>query len=418
MRRKYIGVVASCAVLTAVMLAAAGCASDEDEPAPAAGSQEEPLEERGILLGAEGEIVPERYIVTLRDDIGEALSSTVDNLLAQYGGRIGFRYTDALKGFSVEMPEFAARLLAANPLVSSVSHVHIGHGVTTQQNPPWGLDRSDQSDLPLSTSYTYPDNGGQGVTAYLVDSGVTRRHPDFENRVTSGYDFVDDDDEANDGHGHGTHTAGTVLSKTYGIAKKARGVALRVLGNDNSGTTEQSLNAFDWIIRHAQKPAVLNYSIGFSGGDSAIDNAARRVWQAGIVFVVSAGNNNKDGCRSASPARVTDLITVGATTRSDSRARPQDWGSGSGSNFGACLDIFAPGTGTVSTSSSGSGTRTMYGTSMATPHVTGAAALYLATNPSATPQQVRNALVNNATAKVTNAGANTTNKLLYMGFIR
>ncbi|GLZ80610.1 hypothetical protein Afil01_54170 [Actinorhabdospora filicis] len=374
-----------------------------------------PAQAEGTILDTGGETVPGRYIVALNDSLTGSISSARDGLIAEYGGTLGITYSSVLHGYSVGMDATAARRLAADPAVKYVTPVHIGHLLDTQQNPPsWGLDRIDQQDLPLSSSYTYA-NAGEGVTAYLVDTGVKMSHADFEGRVTAGYDFVDNDADPQDGHGHGTHTAGTVLGKTYGVAKKAKGVALRVLNNSGSGTSEQTLGAFDWVVKNKKLPAVLNFSVGFAGGDTAVDDAARKVTEAGVVFGAAAGNDNKDACTST-PGRVSQLITVGATTKTDSRALPNDWNGVNGSNYGTCLDIFAPGTGIVSAYTSSTST-SMNGTSMATPHVVGAAALYLSANPSATPSQVRDALVNNAVAKVTNLGSGSPNKLLYVGFI-
>ncbi|WP_394828145.1 S8 family peptidase [Pendulispora albinea] len=425
MQRSKLRFIARWTVPAAMFLGAAGCsgaASDEpreDEPQPGSDRQSVvPTIGSGsgsdIILGTLDQAVPERYIVALRDDV-DALQPAVDGLVAQYGGQARFTFTHAIKGFSVSMPEAAARALAANPQVRYVSRVQISQLSATQQNPPWGLDRIDQRDLPVSNSYTYPDSAGEGVTAYLLDTGVKRSHPDFENRVSAGYDFVDNDADPNDCHGHGTHTAGTVLSKTYGVAKKAKGVALRVLGCDGRGTSEQSLKAFDWVVRNRKLPAVLNYSIVFASGDRAIDEGAKKVSAAGVVFFTAAGNDNRDACSSYSPARVSELVTVGATNKKDGRALPSDWNGVNGSNYGRCLDLFGPGTGVVSTGLSGT-TATMNGTSMATPHVAGVAALYLAGHPSATPQQVRDALVTGAVAKVTGAGLDTTNLLVNTGF--
>ena len=366
-----------------------------------------PAHAEGVITGTGGETVPGRYIVALNDGYA-SVAQTTASLVDRYGGEVGYTYTSAVHGYSVGMSEDAARRLAADPAVRYVSAVHVARLTDTQQNPPsWGLDRIDQTDLPLSNSYTYA-NAGQGVTAYLVDTGVNMSHPDFEGRVTSGYDFVDNDADASDGHGHGTHTAGTVLGKTYGVAKQAKGIALRVLDNGGTGTSEQTVAAFDWIVQHVRKPAVLNYSITFKGGDTPADEGAKRVWDADVVFSVAAGNDNTNACSSYSPARVGALITVGATTNQDARS--------SFSNYGTCVDVFGPGSNITSAGRTG-GSAVMSGTSMATPHVTGASALYLSANPNATPQQVRDALVDNASAKVTNPGGGTTNKLLYTGFI-
>ncbi|OSC53636.1 serine protease, partial [Streptomyces sp. 4F] len=254
--------------------------------------------------------------------------------------------------------------------------------------PSWGLDRIDQQNRPLDSSYTYPDSAGQGVTAYVIDTGVRITHSDFGGRASYGYDAIDNDNTAQDGHGHGTHVAGTVAGSAYGVAKQAKVVGVRVLDNSGSGTTAQVVAGIDWVARNAAKPAVANMSLG-GGADSALDAAVRNAIASGVTFVVAAGNESTNAS-TKSPARVTEAITVGATTSSDARA--------SYSNYGSVLDLFAPGSSITSAWNSGdSATNTISGTSMASPHVAGAAALHLADNPSATPAQVASALTSAAT---------------------
>ncbi|CAM5295815.1 hypothetical protein SHIRM173S_09639 [Streptomyces hirsutus] len=208
------------------------------------------------------------------------------------------------------------------------------HTTATQANPPsWGLDRIDQANLPLNSSYTYPDSAGQGVTAYIIDTGVHISHSDFGGRASHGYDAVDNDNVAQDGNGHGTHVAGTVAGTAYGVAKKADIVGVRVLNNAGSGTTAGVVAGIDWVARNAVKPAVANMSLG-GGADSVLDAAVRNAINAGITFVVAAGNESTNAS-TKSPARVTEAITVGATTSTDARA--------SYSNYGSVVDIFAPG---------------------------------------------------------------------------
>ncbi|RDD85971.1 S8 family peptidase [Streptomyces parvulus] len=348
------------------------------------------------------------YIVTLKADEVKSGSAEGRALAKKYGADIERTYTKALNGYAVEASETEAKRLAADPAVASVVQDRTFHVTGTQPNPPsWGLDRIDQRNLPLNSSYTYPDSAGQGVTAYVVDTGVRITHGDFGGRASYGYDAIDNDNTAQDGHGHGTHVAGTVAGSAYGVAKKAKIVGVRVLDNSGSGTTAQVVAGIDWVARNAVKPAVANMSLG-GGADSALDTAVRNAIASGVTFVVAAGNESTNAS-TKSPARVTEAITVGATTSSDARA--------SYSNYGSVLDLFAPGSSITSAWNTGdSATNTISGTSMASPHVAGAAALHLAANPTATPAQVATALTSAATTGVvTNPGSGSPNRLLYTG---
>ncbi|MEV0985454.1 S8 family peptidase [Streptomyces sp. NPDC049949] len=367
---------------------------------------------RGVIenAGAPG-AVAESYIVTLKDS---AARSTADNgkaVARRYGATIGRTYSAALNGYSVKASEAQARKLAADPAVKSVVQNRtftVDDAQGTQPGPPsWGLDRIDQHPLPLDNSYTYPDKAGEGVTAYIIDTGVRISHTEFGGRASYGFDAIDNDNTAQDGHGHGTHVAGTVAGNSYGVAKKAKIVGVRVLDNNGSGTTEQVVAGIDWVTQHAVKPAVANMSLG-GGADSALDTAVRNSIASGITYGVAAGNESTDAS-SKSPARVAEAITVGATTSADAKA--------SYSNYGSILDIFAPGSSITSSWGTGdTATNTISGTSMATPHVVGAAALYLSQNPASTPAQVRDGLVAAATPNVvTGPGSGSPNRLLYVG---
>ncbi|MFF1274427.1 S8 family serine peptidase [Streptomyces marokkonensis] len=348
------------------------------------------------------------YIVTLKADEARSGSAEGRALAAKYGADIERTYTKALNGYEVEASEAEAKRLAADPAVASVVQNRTFHVTGTQPSPPsWGLDRIDQRSLPLNSSYTYPDSAGQGVTAYVIDTGVRITHSDFGGRASYGYDAIDNDNTAQDGHGHGTHVAGTVAGGSYGVAKKAKVVGVRVLNNSGSGTTAQVVAGIDWVARNAVKPAVANMSLG-GGADTALDTAVRNAVASGVTFVVAAGNESTNAS-TKSPARVTEAITVGATTSSDARA--------SYSNYGSVLDLFAPGSSITSAWNSGdTATNTISGTSMASPHVAGAAALHLADNPSATPAQVSSALTSAATTGVVgNPGSGSPNRLLYVG---
>ncbi|MGW0827982.1 S8 family peptidase [Streptomyces sp. NPDC002845] len=352
--------------------------------------------------------VKDSYIVTLKADAARAGSAEGKALAKEYGATVERTYKKALNGYAVEATEAEAAKFAADPAVASVVQNRTFSIATTQPNPPsWGLDRIDQSSLPLNSSYTYPDAAGSGVTAYIIDTGVRITHSDFGTRASYGYDAIDNDNTAQDGHGHGTHVAGTVAGASYGVAKSAKVVGVRVLNNSGSGTTAQVVAGIDWVAQNAVKPAVANMSLG-GGVDTALDTAVRGAIASGVTFAVAAGNSSANAS-NYSPARVTEAITVGSTTSSDARS--------SFSNYGSVLDIFAPGSSITSAwNSSDSATNTISGTSMATPHVAGAAALWLADNPAATPAQVETALVSAATTGVVGGpGTGSPNRLLKVG---
>ncbi|WP_435210121.1 S8 family peptidase [Streptomyces sp. bgisy034] len=361
-----------------------------------------------IQYAGAADAVADSYIVTLRADHARSGSQAGRALVERYGADVERTYRKALNGYAIEASATEAKRLAADPAVASVVQNRTFHIDATQTNPPsWGLDRIDQKNLPLNSSYTYPDSAGQGVTAYVIDTGVRITHSDFGGRASYGYDAIDNDNTAQDGHGHGTHVAGTVAGSSYGVAKKAKIVGVRVLNNSGSGTTAQVVAGIDWVAQNAVKPAVANMSLG-GGADSALDAAVRNAIASGVTFAVAAGNESTNAS-TKSPARVTEAITVGATTSSDARA--------SYSNYGSVLDLFAPGSSITSAWNSGdSATNTISGTSMASPHVAGAAALYLADNPTSTPAQVSSALTAAATTGVVgNPGSGSPNRLLYVG---
>ncbi|MFI1395226.1 S8 family peptidase [Streptomyces sp. NPDC020681] len=357
--------------------------------------------------GAPG-VIKGSYIVTLRESAADAGSKKGKALAATYGAKIKKTFNAALNGYSVQLTEAQAKKFAADPAVVSVSQNRVFKATATQPNPPsWGIDRIDQRALPLNQSYTYPDTAGEGVTAYIIDTGVRITHSDFGGRASYGYDAIDNDNTAQDGNGHGTHVAGTVAGTAHGVAKKAKIVGVRVLDNSGSGTTEQVVAGIDWVTQNAVKPAVANMSLG-GGVDTVLDAAVRNSIASGVTYAVAAGN---DGANASnySPARVAEAITVGSTTSTDGRS--------SFSNYGSILDIFAPGSSIKSSwNTSDTATNTISGTSMATPHVAGAAALYLAGNKTATPAQVSTALTTAATTgAVGTPGSGSPNRLLYVG---
>ncbi|MFC8248120.1 S8 family peptidase [Streptomyces chartreusis] len=359
----------------------------------------------GQILGAgDPGSVSGSYVVTLKGAT-RAPSTAGKSLAEKYGAKISHTYGTVLNGYAVRADERQAKRLAADPRVASVvqdTRVTLEH---TRKNPPsWGLDRIDQANLPLDKSYTWPESAGAGVTVYVIDTGIRISHKDFGGRASYGWDFVGNDRSAGDGNGHGTHVAGTIAGKQYGVAKKAKVVAVRVLDDAGGGTTAQVIAGIDWVTKHAKKPAVANVSLG-GNRNAQLDAAVRNSVAAGVTYTVAAGN---DGLPAGlySPAAVREAITVGATDRKDARA--------GFSNTGPVLDVFAPGVSITSASyASDTGRATFSGTSMASPHVAGVAALYLADHPKASPAQVSKALVAQAASgKVSGRGLGSPNKLL------
>lgn len=352
-------------------------------------------------------IIKNQYIVILNKDAGPSIDFA-QNIAKQHGAKVLQSYDTVLKGFAIYLPDTAAtafvEAMKKNPKVLSVENdIVMKIDATTQSNPDWGLDRIDQKALPLNSAYSYLQTGS-GTTAYIVDTGILSSHQQFSGRVLSGYTAISDGNGTTDCNGHGTHVAGTVGGSTYGVAKNVNLVPIRILGCDGSGASSNVIAGLDWLLKNGKKPAVVNMSLG-GDASTSLDSAVENLFDNGYVMVVAAGNSNTDSC-SASPSRVSKALTVAATDNTDTRA--------SYSNYGSCVDIFAPGS-QINSSWIGSNTATkvLNGTSMATPHVAGVVAEMLQSTPTATPQTISTNLVNQASSNVVKNPSGSPNRLLY-----
>ena len=348
--------------------------------------------------------IPDRYIVTLKPSAASAASEAA-SVNAAAGGQLVYVYEDALRGFAAELSPTQLEALRRDGRVQSIEPDQVVsiEGVQSPA-PSWGLDRIDQRNRPFNNSYTY-NATGTGVHVYIIDTGIRFGHTDFGGRAALNFDAIGGANANGDCHGHGTHVGGTVGGTKYGVAKNVRLHGVRVLDCNGFGTVASVVAGINWVTGHVIKPAVANMSLGGSAS-STLDQAVTNSIAAGISYAIAAGNAGADACNT-SPARTPNAITVGATDINDARA--------SFSNFGVCLDIFAPGVNITSDwNASTIATRVLSGTSMATPHVAGAIALYYEGHPTATTANVRYGLLATAgNGLISNAGAASPNKLLH-----
>jgi aqualysin 1 len=401
MSRTSVSRLASAFVMAGVL---AACADSPSTSPSAAAPDLAPQDAPAFSAGVAAAHIPGRFIVTLRD------GADARGVAREHGVAPDFVYGTVLNGFAGSISDAARAGLLRDARVERIEQDGVVTTQTEQTGATWGLDRTDQRALPLSTTYSY-NSTGSGVRAYIIDTGIRLNHTQFGGRASSGYDAVDGG-SADDCNGHGTHVAGTVGGSTYGVAKNVSLVAVRVLDCGGSGSWGAVIAGMDWVANNHVKPAVANMSLG-GGASTAVDNALQNLISRGVTVGVAAGNGNRGGRQqdacNYSPARVPAAITVGATDKTDTKT---SW-----SNYGPCVDIFAAGSGITSAwHTSTSATNTISGTSMATPHVVGVAALYLQSNSSASPATVASALKGNATTGVVTKSSTTNPILLYSNY--
>ncbi|KCV69772.1 hypothetical protein H696_04181 [Fonticula alba] len=363
-----------------------------------------------LIHNADAETIPDQYVVVFRPDISVAEARVfADSLDIGRFVHIGSQF----KAVSGRMTAGMLRRVRTRPdLVQYVEPDQVVRvGAITQPNAPWGLDRVDQRNIPLDTQFSYYNHGGSGVNVYVLDTGINHAHIDFGGHASHGYNFHDNNGNANDDNGHGTHCAGTIGSYTWGVAKNAALISVRVLGTSGAGVMSNVIAGVAWVAeRHKQafrKKTIASMSLE-SEAYAALDEAVAAAINAGVAVIAAAGNSNRDACLS-SPARVSSAITVAATDKYDNRASFSNWGS--------CVDIFAPGVAITSTwIGSTTATATLSGTSMAAPHVAGVAALALGQGGALTPASLKNTLLRNATPNVVKDPRGSPNRMVFAPF--